>query len=462
MQNVQVHRFDALRAATVVGVLLLLAGLGVAAAGHPSAAVSTGSGAPQQWAYGSDTWYNTTSLTSTYSLHEVLFYGSQVVTTATNTSRSTVELKALSATAFTESYLYCAPNCTSPTSAFYNLSLDEWSSELSFVNVTSQATVYENNSSATNGVVAASAYGISNATWISGSNYSEQYVYDLDGALDYQGTDYSQTNSTYEVAFHPSLGLIPWTVAKNLTWNSTSNVTASYLAKTGYSVTYAGLHNYSIDEYGMSYTKWNIPETESVSGLDLGNGTLPSGANVTNIELGFSGALDVSDGIFASPVSEDLFGGATGNWSVGVVAGALAHTAAMSIVGGALAGSYRIVASATLWTAPIRMVGLSAGSYTAPPSPIAAPSSGSSQAEPESVSFAQAQANCLVHSCGGVPVLSAPSGSGGLALPAWAFAVIGGGAAAVLGAFALRWRSRAPPRSPSPSEAGSAPPPSPR
>jgi hypothetical protein len=442
------------RILAIVGALLFLGGLGAAVGSHPVPAVGTGSGAAKQWAYGSDSWYNTTSITSTYSFRVSEFYGSQVITTATNTSSSSVELRALSATAFTESYVVCAPNCTTPTSSYYNLSLDEWSSELSYLNLTSSASVAENNNSS----LVAPAYGISNATWIGGSNYSERYVYDLKGSLEYEGVDFSQTNSTYRVTFAPALGLVPWTLAKNLTWNATSNVTAAYLAKTGYLVTYDGIDNYTIDEYGTAYTRWSVPETEAVTGLDLGNGTLVSGANVTDIELGFSGAFDVAEGFFATPVSADLFGGATGNWSVGVVVGTIARTTSMEILHGSSSRPYQIVGATTEWSSTLRVVGLGSGYKVVLP-PVSPTSSGNSQAQPEGVAYAQSQARCLVNACGGGTGGSPLSAPTIVAVPTWLVPALVGSSAAALVALAVRWRRRArPPARPAASEHGTEPP----
>ena len=403
------------------------------ASARPSNAVGTGSGAPEQWAYGTETWSNTTSYTSTYSYTSSWFYATEVVTTATNTSSSTVEVQGAWTWAYTYVDLYCVPNCSAP-STMYNLTLSEWGNEYTFANTTSMATVYENGTPT-------AAFGLSNVSYLGASNYSEQYV-DLDnGSTVYRGVAFDGANSSYSISFAPALGLIPWSPSPQRPWNASAATWSGAIDQSSYLYSYEGYGEHSLSR-GNAYSEYSLPSNESLMGQDIGNSTLANGQNGTGILLAYQGPYDVAYGLFYAPQSSELFGGATQNWSVGVIYGTLTQTPKLLIGELGTPGEYRVIGGTTTWSTSIRAVGVNRLSVN-PPGPlgVSPTPSGSSVAQPEPVRYAQAVARCLLTSCSG-PAAPSPPVSG-LSFPDWAIAIAAGAGAGLI-VVGVRLRPRRP------------------
>lgn len=405
--------------------------------GHGIAAVGTGGGPPQQWAYGYQQWSNNTILSSSYTINYTSFYALETVTTATNTSNSTVQLQTNWTWAYTYDYLYCAPNCSAP-STLYNLTLSEWSWYDAYTNTTSAATVYENGT-------AVPAFGIANGSYVSASNYSERYLYIYNGSTLYHGSAFTGSNSSWSATFTPALGLVPWNLSTNLTWNSSAPVQTGAESDSSYLYAYVG-YGYNSLSRGHAYSKYTLASNETVAGRDLGNTTLITGQNATSISLAYTGPYYVAYGLLYAPQSGTLFGGATENWSVGVIYGLVPSTPSLYVQHSSQPGKYRVVGGTTVWNSKVSILAVSAP--TAPSAgSLALPAaiSMTSVAQPERVAFAQDAARCLVGGCptAGSSVLVG-SGAG---FPLWAIAAVAGTATAGL-LVVIRSQRRPPPDRP--------------
>lgn len=415
------------RLIAVAACLLVATQLVPLSAGRLSPSVSTGTGAPEKWAYGYQEWSNNTVLSSTYLLTYTSYYASEVVTTATNTSNSTIQLEGTWNWAYSYDYLYCAPNCSAPTTS-YNLTLSEWGASHMFTNTTSTASVKETKGPAP-------ALGVQNGSYVSSSNYSERYLYIYNGSTVYKGVAFTGTNSSWFAQFSPALGMIPWNLSKNLTWNSTSSVFTGAESQSKYLYVYQGYGENSISR-GDAYSKYTLPSNETVNGRDLGNVTLSNGQSASNVSLAYTGPFYVAYGLFYAPQSATVFGGATQNWSVGVLYGTLPATPAVYVRGSLTGGLYRVVGGITSWNTQVTAVGVppvttaSGGSHLQ-----AALNSVTSVAQPERVGDAQRIAQCLRGGCAS-PTLPAPSGTGP-AFPMWAVVTTGIVGAASLLVLAL-------------------------
>lgn len=422
--------------AAVLAVVVAFGMLIPVASGGPEPSVGTGSGAAETWAYGGQVWQNTTIITSSYTSLADSYYAWQDVTTATNTSNSTAEIEGSLTWTYTDRALYCAPNCSAP-STYYNLTLSEWGTTHSFVNVTSSATVYEANTTAHGTTYRAlPAFGFSDAKWVSASNYSERYVYQVNHSLVYQGSAFAAANSTYSAGFAPALGLVPWNLSAAHLWNSTSHLAVRSLSDSDYHYWFVGL-SYDSLSHGTAFAKSQQNSTESLTGENQGNTTLANGQNASQVLLAFQGAFNVSYGIFGAPVNTDLFGGATANWSVGVIYGALTATPHLAIVLGTHAAIYRIVAATASWSSAVRVVGLPGLHAVPAPAPLRAASSGTAQGQPEPIAYALTTARCMVHACG----TSAPVSAAGSSVPGWPLALLVA-TAATIAAIGLYGRPR--------------------
>jgi hypothetical protein len=353
--------------------------------------VSTGTGAPQKLAYGGEEWQNDTVYTSSYAYTADVFYAWQYVTTTTNTSASTLAVEATSTTAYTYNERYCTPNCSSPT-LDQHISASSWAVATSFVNLSSNAKVNENHSSVP-------ALGVANTTSLWASNYSETYGELQNGKSLYTGSAYTGGNGSYALAFHPTLGLIPWNASKGQTWNSTSSYSGSYGWKTTYLYAFLG---YGIRSVQQGTSIYSAPQsgTETIVGADRGNVTLSNGQNATDIDLGFQGPYNVSLGLSLAPSSTDLFNNATAHWSIGVLQATSLSAATLSVHLSPATHSVQVLAAGLSWRSTVRVAGpvslpTLAGGSTAGLRPLG----GTLQAQPESVAYANSVAHCLLGGC---------------------------------------------------------------
>lgn len=354
---------------------------------------------PQQWAYGgsygatstgsASGWGTTGNWSYTTSVHG--FLGWNVVFTQTNTSSTTFTLQE-QRTVLAEVYVQaCSPTCTNPT-ASANLTSVAWEVDNAFANFTTQGTVYVNGTGMTLGtptpaLAIVNAQGdvrgnaTSTASWTTATNSGSAY---LSAAAEAQAS----------VVFSPSLGLVPMNPSPGMWWNSSSAYTSSGSYNVACHYDYQGPIVKTAGTCGSSGSLTGSG-TVALSGADLGRTTV-GGYLADRLSLALAGAhFRFVDGAILVPASADLMAGAGTTASAGPAGtgvGALGTTEVDFSAGGSHLGLVAAKAQLTSSAASTVPVGDTTSSGS---SPVAY----SAQAQPESVSQAQASNACLMGSC---------------------------------------------------------------
>lgn len=289
---------------------LVLVGLLLPVVGAQASTPPTVPNPPQHWSFSAQKWFiwsgnrsddgfqSTINLTSSLS--------AQYNITATNTSKTTTQLEGARSLLAQFRLVVCSPNCSMPQFREV-VSLQGASHAVQFLNLTTAASVYENGS-------AVSALGILNISARSLQTLSEQANFTAGNRSVSQSQNFSR-QSSLAIQFTPALGLIPWTLSANATWNSTSAFSAigSWNDTSSSSGTF---RSWDHETGWNSSGSVNRSGNESVRGRDLGNVTLPMNVSATAIDLDFQGPFEFDNGLFASAIGSDLFGGATSGWIV--------------------------------------------------------------------------------------------------------------------------------------------------
>jgi len=409
--------------------LLIVPGLASPAS---ATSVALSGSSSQQWAYGAQKWANVTLNfgNSTYTAHA--FFGWQVVFTATNTSTTTVMLEAQRTMVGSFYADLCAPNCASPT-ARGNLSIVGWEKDAGFANVTTLGTVYVNGS-------AVPAVGLLNASAQASGNISEK----LTAVLSTPALNGSASTSLFvagaahaEVAFSPSLGLVPQNLTPGRAWNSSSNFTASG----GWTIDAAYAHTSfaGVTTNGSFHPTGTVQASGAVAlrGYDAGTITLNNGETLPVIVLAWTGPFDDVDGAILVPHDFDLFGNNNHAWASESLGSQAVATANLDLAMD-VHHHMRIAASATSFASDDTSLATQSVPASGP-APAARPASATVlQAQPESVDQAQQSSNCLVGPCS-TSASSAGLGPLGLALLVGLVVIVVVGS---VGAIEYRRRSR--------------------
>jgi hypothetical protein len=372
----------------------------VAPTGASSATLSTSASTSQQWAYGGSKWVNVSVQLGNASYAAHAFFGWQVVFTATNTTLGTVALEAQRTMAASYFATYCVPNCTHPTTAG-NLSIQGHESEVGFANLTASAQVYENGT-------ATPAIGIDNASSTGSAQLNESYTLTLaghtaSGRLSIHGATHGQ------VAFTPSLGLVPWNVGPNVTWNSS----AAYLASGGWSLAY----QYNATSFlGTTVSGGGNPNgtvsssgTVALTGAELGTVTLANGRTVPVIVVAITGPFDEIDGFILVPHGFEIFGAGHHDWDRHSLGAENVATSRLDLAVDATGRHLQVVASASSYTGSDASLAQGRAVASATSAAPVAPSTAVVQGQPESVADAQHAATCLTSTCTAGSATSAAS-----------------------------------------------------
>ena len=397
------------------------------AAAQAAPAPSAGSGV-QQWAYGADKWVNAsiTTTNATATIHA--FLGWHVIFTATNTSTSTFELEAqrtIGASYFAD---LCVPNCSAPK-MHMNLTVTGWETDAGFANFTTNGTVYENGT-------AVQALAFENASSQSAGNLSE--------AMSFSGMMHNMTlsasqaftlagHSNAAIRFTPALGLVPWNVQANDTWNASSAFSAQGAWGASWSAQRTGFTGVTVRSSGHAGAQVNASGNVSVYGEDLGLITLDNGQTVPEIVLAVYGPFDDADGVILIPHDFDLFGSAHHEWDGSALAGQGVATAKLDLAIDRFHHRAQFTAAASTYVSGSTSLALTAApSGGATPAATAAPTE--VQAQPETVPQAKSGSACLVNAC---PTASTGRTFGSL-IPLVAIALV---ALAVVGTISVvEWR----------------------
>lgn len=392
---------------TLLGMAIVLPAVAPVAQASPA---PFSGGTTQQWAYGAEKWANAsvTMPNGSYNLHA--FFGWQVVLSATNTTSTTVAVEAQRTVAASLFASYCAPNCASPTITG-NLSFRAYEQDTGFANFTTAATVYENGT-------AMPALGILNASAESRGAVNESFAV----TFPHNGSTYSATASVSatggahaSVAFTPALGLVPWNVAPNVTWNSSAAYAASGQWAFHWAASRTTLLGSTATAGGSPSGSVNTTGSVDLAGTDLGTVTLNNGATVPVIVLALSGPFDDAEGIILVPHDFDLFGGGVHPWDGHALGAATFATSRVDLFVDAGHRHVQVVAGASAYARADSSLG-PIGGVSPAVQPLAAPAPNSVQAQPESVPQAQQSSNCLVNVCGTGAASHAPASLAGSVL----------------------------------------------
>ncbi|MCI4358200.1 MAG: hypothetical protein L3J95_00445 [Thermoplasmata archaeon] len=371
-------------------------------------------GAPRQWAYGGQRWVNTTVTFDNGSFSSRAYFGEHVVITETNTTATTREVQAVRTIG--ESFFadFCRPDCSHPNSSA-NLSLRAWQQLSAFVNLTTNATVYETTTVSVNGtsvraIVAVPALGVLNASSSARGQLNESYSIVRGTHVGAKGTLDVSRRASMGVSFQPALGLVPWNASAGQVWNSTSTFSAHGGWNDSYSFSNV-LNGIATSASGTSSGNVSHRGVESVRGADIGNLTLRNGAVVDVIVLAFSGPFEFAEGLFVTTVDADLFGGGSVGWNVHAVATAQATTSTLDVAVDHASRTARMQAvstSAALGTTALGSASVQGTSGPGGSSPNPPAASESIQEQPESPQAAQQASQCLIGGC------TSPASSSGL------------------------------------------------
>jgi hypothetical protein len=298
-----------LLAVAVVGMLL---GTSAFAQASP---VPTGQAPPQHWYYAYQNWTNRTtgngSAALTYSVQSYVDITEQI--TATNTSATTVEMMGVQQVVRNLNVTACSPNCTAPRYVTV-LTYRGLADRTQFLNFTTNASVLE--PAGTANATAAPALGITNASAYGQQTLTERSTTTM-GNRSLARTLDETSSSRYAIVFSPALGLIPWNLSKNLTWDSHSAFSAvggwnvSYTATgsgNGRTWTHNGTSSYTVNRTGHEsvYGKYHL----------VGPSARTGNKTIGVIGLRYRGPFNFDGGLFMTAIGSDLFAGATANWTV--------------------------------------------------------------------------------------------------------------------------------------------------
>ncbi|MGP8077681.1 MAG: hypothetical protein ACLQD8_08150 [Thermoplasmata archaeon] len=404
--------------------LMVVVGLLAAFAGTVSAApVAPAGSATVAWAYGGQNASGGSEdlghhVTATWSAS----VGVDVIFNATPTVANTTELEAQRTVGVTIQIVITTPN---GSLAFNYKALE---TDTAYANITNASSVNVSGAMVP-------ALGIDNSSFHGTASLAESLVAKFTQLTASAYLNVS-ASANAQVQFAPALGLVPLNLDGVTAWSS--NATASPSANWNISYAYAfhGWNNTTATGQKYLAGSWVTSGPIYLNGqvFTLGLPAFRDHAPRVGILLTVSGPANIYDGFIVIPRGFDLFGGAPHDYSSESMSN-------VTISGEALylnTGHVR----ATSLTASKLTVGGADGKVplvVAPKTPSAVPATsaigGSVVAQPESVSAAQSQSNCLVHGCSS----AAPWFSGLVAA-----ALIGALIAAVVGTVGVvEWRSYA-------------------
>jgi hypothetical protein len=409
----------AVLAMVLPGLAATAQGSAVPPPGVTSATLATSASATQQWAYGGAKWVNVSVQLGNASYSSHAFFGWQVVFTATNTSNGTVALEAQRTMAASLFANYCAPNCSSPSTSG-NLSIRGQETDTGFANLTTLAQVDENGT-------ATPAVGIDNASSSGAAKLNESYTLTV-GGRSANGHLTVSGNSHGAVAFTPSLGLVPWNAAPNVTWNSS----AAYVASGSWALAYqyggTGLLGGTVSGSGNPSGNVTGSGTVDLIGADLGTVTLANGHTVPVIAIGITGPFDDVDGFLLVPHGFEIFGAGHHDWDAHAFGAEAVSTSRLDIVLDATGHRFQVVSSATSFAGSDTSLGQGTTVAAIAPSATAPNSTALVQGQPETVAQAQHASVCLTTDC------SATTSAAGSILP---FLLVGLVAVALVGTIGV-------------------------
>ncbi len=440
-------------AAAVVAVVVLLACPAFAGSARGSPPVT---GSPtQSWAFGAhvNTTFSGTGERSSYVYTFHAFFGWDTILTQTNTSATTFMLEAQRTVAADFFVTECRPTCTQPIG---NLSTAyrAWEVDTGFGNYTTAGAVYVSGQPVPAYAMANGSFSVrANVTTSGNSTYRGTL-----GLLQGSFASSVRASASAAIAFTPALGLYPISPTVGEAWNASSayasNGTWAWAFVVHQSKIDGAVFDYANHSSGSLLASGNV----SLSGSDAGTLSLDGGLLTHAIALSTGGGFPfhLGDGVFFLPQPTDVFGDSGQAWQEPQPGNTSAATNAVNVAAGDR-GHFSLFASATTY--------MPSATDVAPASPTSlAPADGPApatlQAQPEAVSLAQSNQNCLI---AGTCPAQGPGGPGARVLgPAGLGIVVVAVAASTLAVIvAVERRRETPPRHPNarlyPPASGGAP-----
>lgn len=307
---------------------------------------------------------------------------------------------------------YCVPNCRSPILTA-TLNYHAWETTYAHANLTTAAAVHE-------GSTSVPALGLVNSSASVSAGIRESAVYGTRTTVLLAKALSLNASGSAAVQLTPALGLVPLNLTAGTSWNASSvfHATGAYnwtlnASKSGRSInsTWTNLSgNGSVNRSG------NV----SLSGNYTAGSTVEfGGTTYAAVDLSVQGPFAVREGFILLPSGADLFGGGKTSWSSDQLGSATVTDTHLDLGAHFATGRLGLAASGSLWrsstTNPAAWVGGSNGTVLAPAAPSAdGPTPTFVQAQPESVSQAQSNQQCLATGLGCPGSPSGPRGVFGL------------------------------------------------
>ncbi|HTW40371.1 MAG TPA: hypothetical protein VMF04_05925 [Thermoplasmata archaeon] len=397
----------------------LLAAFGASASAAP---VHTDSAATTAWAYGGGNSASGSLTLGKLSASWNVSVDVVVIFHATPTVANTTELEEQRTLGVSVQVSLSEPN------ASLNYHYHAVEVDTAYANVSNDSTVYV-------GGAPVAALGIDNASYHGTATLAESLVATAPGKMLSAYLNVS-ADAKANVAFSPSLGVVPLDLTGVSSWNSSANATPSASWNFSYNYAFHGWNNTTASGHHVRGGNWTASGPVALHGevVTFGVPTFRDHTPRTAIVISVTGPATIYEGFLVVPHGFDIFGGGPQPYSHESMSTVAVSKDMLFVTTGRHLGVNSLSASEVT-------VGGTQGAaqpMIATPNAAAIPSAGmmgtSVVAQPESVSAAQSQANCIQNGCGSTPWFS------GL-LEA---AVIGGVVAAVAGTVGVvEWRSYA-------------------
>lgn len=334
--------------------------------------------------------------------------------TRSSTNASTFELSVVRTMGVLFSVRYCSPSCASP-SEYLDIFYHQWENTSSHANLTNQGTVLT-----AGGPLPAIA--ILNSSTELQANLTNTYDWLLPGTgmmsgkmVKHTAAIYANVTSGTELAFAPSLGLFPQNnLSSQPAWTSHSAFNAS-------GATQASYFGYEKSSAGSSWALgprtavWGVNASGVLwlSGSVAPHGTMSwGGVSYPVLELNVAGPFSVREGFILVPDTADLFGTSSEAWSANetgdTVASMVSLDARASADGhlGFGASSWQFAPTSTDTMDAFGITGGFVPAMTSASDPVGS-ASYVLQGQPEPVTDAQSQSNCVTTGVGCPPASSA-------------------------------------------------------
>ncbi len=254
------------------------------------------------WAYGTERWFNLT-LSTPNGVHTIRAHMAwYTIFERTNPTASTVGLSVDRTVASDFTARYCSPDCSQPTLEV-NLAHAVYAHALGGLNLSRDARVYEAGSAVPAlGVVNSSAAAVQTVASTAGVEIATP-----SGPRTVRESFRATAEASATLAFEPSLGLVPWSVAVGDVWNASSTYVGAGAWRVNWTYEKTNASGGTTTLSGTPSGALNTTGTLSVNGTAVARLPLPNGSTLPAISLGFSESFEALDGVIYLPRGSGFF-----------------------------------------------------------------------------------------------------------------------------------------------------------